>query len=149
MQRDREAAAQHALAAGEGDRLGVAAARLETITAARSALEALTRVTTALTALEDSMQQPLTAALQIAVFSQKRGLLSANGSPNSRVSHFFKEVTARNDDPYIRQPTLELARNGGTPATTVRAISPIFDNSNLLFPARWHVYAPLSQSPDA
>jgi hypothetical protein len=27
-----------------------------------------------------------------------------------------------------RQPTLVLARNGGTPATTVRAISLIFDN---------------------
>lgn len=65
IQRDREAAARRALEAGEGDRLGVATARLETITASRTELEALTRVVTALIALEDAMQQPLTAALQI------------------------------------------------------------------------------------
>jgi len=65
IQRDREAAARRALAAGEGDRLSVANARLETIIASRSELEALTRVTTALAALEDAMQQPLTAPLQI------------------------------------------------------------------------------------
>jgi outer membrane protein TolC len=65
IQRDREAAARRALEAGEGDRLGVATARLETIIASRTELEALTRVTTALAALEDAMQEPLTAALQI------------------------------------------------------------------------------------
>lgn len=65
IQREREAAARRALEAGEGDRLGVATARLETITASRTELEALTRVVTALMALEDAMQQPLTAALQI------------------------------------------------------------------------------------
>lgn len=65
IQRDREAAARRALEAGEGDRLGVATARLETITASRTELEALTRVVTALMALEDAMQQPLTAELEI------------------------------------------------------------------------------------
>ncbi|HLG97850.1 MAG TPA: TolC family protein [Bryobacteraceae bacterium] len=65
IQREREAAARRALEAGEGDRLGVATARLETITASRTELEALTRVVTALIALEDAMQQPMTAALQI------------------------------------------------------------------------------------
>lgn len=65
IQRDREAAARHALAAGEGDRLRLAIVRLETITASRAELEALTRVTTALAALEDAMQQPLGAALQV------------------------------------------------------------------------------------
>jgi outer membrane protein TolC len=65
IQRDREAAARRALEAGEGDRLGVATARLVTIIASRTELEALTRVATALAALEDAMQQPLTAALQI------------------------------------------------------------------------------------
>lgn len=65
IQRDREAAARRALEAGEGDRLNVATARLETIIARRTELDALTRVTTALAALEDAMQQPLTAALQI------------------------------------------------------------------------------------
>jgi cobalt-zinc-cadmium efflux system outer membrane protein len=65
IQRDREAAARRALEAGEGDRLGVATARLDTITASRTELEALTRVVSALIALEDAMQQPLTAALQI------------------------------------------------------------------------------------
>lgn len=65
IQRDREAAARRALAAGEGDRLSVATARLETIIASRSELEALTSVATALAALEDAMQQPLTAALAI------------------------------------------------------------------------------------
>jgi outer membrane protein TolC len=65
IQRGREAAARRALEAGEGDRLGVATARLETISASRTELEALGRVTTALAALEDAMQQPLTGALQI------------------------------------------------------------------------------------
>ena len=65
IQRDREAAARRALEAGEGDRLKVATARLETIIASRTELDALTRVLTALSALEDAMQQPLTAALQI------------------------------------------------------------------------------------
>jgi outer membrane protein, heavy metal efflux system len=65
VERDREAAARRALEAGEGDRLGVATARLETLTASRTELEALSRVTTALAGLEDAMQQPLTTALQI------------------------------------------------------------------------------------
>ena len=65
IQREREAAARRSLEAGEGDRLGVATARLEVVAALRTELDALTRVTTALEALEDAMQQPLTAALQI------------------------------------------------------------------------------------
>lgn len=65
IQRGREAAARRALAAGEGDRLGVATVRLETFTASRAELDALTRVTTALAAIEDAMQQPLSAALQV------------------------------------------------------------------------------------
>jgi outer membrane protein TolC len=77
IQQGRETAARRALAAGEGDRLSVATARLETITASRSELEALTRVTTALAALEDSMQQPLTTALQI-------GDPPSNVSPSAR-----------------------------------------------------------------
>jgi outer membrane protein, heavy metal efflux system len=77
IQRGREAAARRALAAGEGDRLGVATVRLETITASRAELDALTLVTTALAALEDAMQQPLSAALQV-------GDPSADGSPSRR-----------------------------------------------------------------
>ena len=65
IQRDREAAARRALEAGEGDRLGVATARLETLIASRTELDAITCVTTALGALEDAMQEPLTAALQV------------------------------------------------------------------------------------
>jgi outer membrane protein TolC len=63
VQRDREEAARHALAAGEGDRLALATVRLQTVTAARGRLDALTRVQTALGALEDAMQQSLDTAL--------------------------------------------------------------------------------------
>jgi cobalt-zinc-cadmium efflux system outer membrane protein len=63
VQRDREEAARRALAAGEGDRLALATVRLQSVTAARARLDALTRVQTALRALEDSMQQPLEAAV--------------------------------------------------------------------------------------
>jgi len=65
IQTQRETAARRALEAGEGDRLGLAVVRLESITAARAQLDALTRLATALGAVEDSMQQPLEAALQI------------------------------------------------------------------------------------
>lgn len=65
VQRDREEAARRALAAGEGDRLGLATVRLQSVTAARARLDALTRVQVALGALEDAMQQPLEAALSV------------------------------------------------------------------------------------
>ncbi|MEP7247987.1 MAG: TolC family protein, partial [Gammaproteobacteria bacterium] len=65
VQRDREEAARRALAAGEGDRLGLATVRLQTVTANRARLDALTRLQAALGALEDSMQQPLEAALSV------------------------------------------------------------------------------------
>ncbi len=65
IQTERETAARRALEAGEGDRLGLAVVRLESTTAARAQLDALTRLSAALAAVEDSMQQPLTAALRI------------------------------------------------------------------------------------
>lgn len=65
VQRDREEAARRALAAGEGDRLGLATVRLQTVTADRARLDALTRVQAALGALEGAMQQPLEAALSV------------------------------------------------------------------------------------
>jgi len=65
VQHDREDAARRALAAGEGDRLSLASVRLQTVTAARARLDALTRVQSALGALEDAMQQPLEAALNM------------------------------------------------------------------------------------
>jgi outer membrane protein TolC len=65
IQTQRETAARRALEAGEGDRLGLAIVRLESITATRAQLDALMRLATALAAVEDSMQQPLEAALQI------------------------------------------------------------------------------------
>ena len=65
IQTQREAAARRALDAGEGDRLGLAIVRIESITAARAQLDALARLATALAAVEDSMQQPLEAALDI------------------------------------------------------------------------------------
>ena len=65
VQRDREEAARRALAAGEGDRLGLATVRLQTVTAARARIDALTRVYEALGALEDAMQQPLEIMLEV------------------------------------------------------------------------------------
>jgi cobalt-zinc-cadmium efflux system outer membrane protein len=65
IQTQRETAARRALEAGEGDRLGLAVVRLESITAARAQLDALARLATALAAVEDAMQQPLEAALEI------------------------------------------------------------------------------------
>jgi outer membrane protein, heavy metal efflux system len=65
VQRDREEAARHALAKGEGDRLALATARLETVTAQRARLDALAGVYAAIGALEDAMQQPLEAALNV------------------------------------------------------------------------------------
>ncbi|MBI1896164.1 MAG: TolC family protein [Acidobacteria bacterium] len=59
VQQDREAAARRALAIGEGDRLSVATARLQTITSGSVRLDALVRARTALAALEDAVQQPL------------------------------------------------------------------------------------------
>jgi len=65
IQTQRETAARRALETGEGDRLGLAVVRLESITAARAQLDALARLATALAAVEDSMQQPLEGALEI------------------------------------------------------------------------------------
>ena len=65
VQRDREAAARRTLEAGEGDRLSVATARLQTVTAERARLDALARVHSALGALEEAMQQPLEDALMM------------------------------------------------------------------------------------
>lgn len=65
IQTQRETAARRALEVGEGDRLGLAVVRLESIMAARAKLDALSRVATALGAVEDSMQQPLEAALDV------------------------------------------------------------------------------------
>jgi outer membrane protein, heavy metal efflux system len=65
VQRDREEAARRALAVGEGDRLAVAIAQLETVTAARVRLDALADVQNAMGALEDAMQQPLEDALTV------------------------------------------------------------------------------------
>ena len=65
VQREREEAARRALAVGQGDRLAVATAQLETVTAARVRLDALGDVHTALGALEDAMQQPLEDALSV------------------------------------------------------------------------------------
>jgi outer membrane protein TolC len=61
--RNREAASRRALAVGEGDRLGLATARLQTVTAEHARLDALMRVRTALGALEDAVQQPLEKGL--------------------------------------------------------------------------------------
>ena len=65
VQRDREDAARRALAAGEGDRLTLATAQLQTITAARVRLDALAHVQTALGSLEDAMEQPLEDTLLV------------------------------------------------------------------------------------
>ena len=48
-----------ALEVGEGDRLAVAMARLQSAAAERARLDALARAQTALGALEDAVQQPL------------------------------------------------------------------------------------------
>ncbi|MGH9582600.1 MAG: hypothetical protein ACRD4O_06665, partial [Bryobacteraceae bacterium] len=63
LQREREQAARRALQAGQGDRLSLALAQLETNTAALAQLGALVRVQTALGTLEDSVQQPLEAGI--------------------------------------------------------------------------------------
>jgi outer membrane protein TolC len=65
VQHEREQAARRAMAAGEGDRLAVATAQLETVTAARARLDALAEVQNAMGALEDAMQQPLEDALTV------------------------------------------------------------------------------------
>lgn len=65
VQRDREAAARIALAAGEADRLAFDVARLLTIAANRSRLDALQRAQTALGALEDSMQHRLDGTMDL------------------------------------------------------------------------------------
>jgi outer membrane protein TolC len=59
LQREREEAARRALTVGQGDRLSLALAQLETNTAALAQLDALVRVQAALGALENSVQQPL------------------------------------------------------------------------------------------
>lgn len=59
VQRDREDAARKALVLGEGDRLSVATAVLQTLAARRTRLDTLGRVQTARAALEDAVQQPL------------------------------------------------------------------------------------------
>lgn len=59
VQREREQAARRALAVGQGDRLSLVLAQMETNTAALAQLDALVRVQAALGALENSVQQPL------------------------------------------------------------------------------------------
>jgi outer membrane protein TolC len=59
IQTEREGAAVKALEVGEGDRLAVAMARLQSAAAERARLDALARAQTALGALEDAVQQPL------------------------------------------------------------------------------------------
>jgi outer membrane protein TolC len=59
IQTEREAAAVKALEVGEGDRLAVVMARLQSAAAERARLNALSRAQTALGALEDAVQQPL------------------------------------------------------------------------------------------
>jgi len=65
LQREREQAARQALAVGQGDRLSLTLAQLETNTAALAQLDALVRVQTALGALESSVQQPLEPGLSV------------------------------------------------------------------------------------
>ncbi len=59
IQTEREGAAVKALEVGEGDRLAVAMARLQSAAAERARLDALSRAQAALGALEDAVQQPL------------------------------------------------------------------------------------------
>lgn len=59
IQTEREGAAVKALEAGEGDRLAVATARLQSAAAEQARLDALSRAQDALGALEDAVQQPL------------------------------------------------------------------------------------------
>jgi outer membrane protein TolC len=65
IQREREQAARRALEVGQGDRLSLTLARLETNTASQAQLDALVRVQTALGALENSVQQPLEAGVSV------------------------------------------------------------------------------------
>ena len=65
LQRQREQSARRALEVGQGDRLSLALAQLETNTAALAQLDALVRVQTALGALESSVQQPLEPGLRV------------------------------------------------------------------------------------
>jgi len=61
LQREREESVRRALAAGEEDRLALAGARAESAVAARVRLDVLERAQAAFGALEDAVQQPLTA----------------------------------------------------------------------------------------
>lgn len=65
LQIQREQAARRALEVGQGDRLSLALAQLETNTAALAQLDALVRVQTDLGLLENSVQQPLEAGISI------------------------------------------------------------------------------------
>ena len=65
LQREREQAARRALAVGQGDRLSLTLAQLETNIAAVAQLDALVRVQTALAALENSVQQPLESGVSV------------------------------------------------------------------------------------
>lgn len=65
IQREREQAARRAMDLGQGDRLSLALAQLETNTASLAQLNALVRVQTALGALENSVQQPLAAGIKV------------------------------------------------------------------------------------
>jgi outer membrane protein TolC len=65
LQIQREDAARRALEVGQGDRLSLALARLETNTAALAQLDALVRVQTNLGLLENSVQQPLEAGVSL------------------------------------------------------------------------------------
>jgi outer membrane protein TolC len=62
-QRERERALRRAVEAGEGDRLALANARVETAVLERTRLEALAKAQAALGALEDAVQRPLEEGL--------------------------------------------------------------------------------------
>jgi outer membrane protein, heavy metal efflux system len=61
---EREEAARRALQAGQGDRLSLVLAEIETNTVALGQLNALVQVQTSLGLLEDSVQQPLESAVR-------------------------------------------------------------------------------------
>jgi cobalt-zinc-cadmium efflux system outer membrane protein len=79
IEREREDAARRALQAGQGDRLSLVLAEIETNTVALGQLNALVQVQTSLGVLEDSVQQPLEAGVRM--FS------APEGNPRHEVVH--------------------------------------------------------------
>ncbi|HEY1215118.1 MAG TPA: TolC family protein [Bryobacteraceae bacterium] len=65
IEREREDAARRALQAGQGDRLSLVLAEIETNAVASGQLNALVQVQTSLGALEDSVQQPLETGVRM------------------------------------------------------------------------------------